>query len=1354
MRRILSVVGLLLFLPLPARAAEEWADAAGKLPDGLALWLDGSRQPAAYRAHGRTLVAGAPLDVWYDGSGKRGHLIQRVLAMQPRYLEASGVGLVRFQGREFLARTGSFPTLKEFTLFVAAVPRSNRGNFQAWLAFSALGKNDYLTGMTLDQSAGSSTRFAQVNVEGSGFVGAANLLRETFPFGQVRLLRVDGSTGPHGIKLTVDGTEQGSRPRDDKPLHTETLTVGARYYSNTDAPPHAQGFFDGDIAEILLFHRLLKAAEAKEIESMLRKKYAALSKDAGLASFRPVSNPAPVQMLVPGFTVKQLPIDLPNINNIRYRSDGKLIALGYNGNVYILSDKDGDGLEDTVHVFWENKTGLRGPIGMLLTPPNYPKGQGLFVAAKGKVSLIVDTDGDDRADKEIIVAQGWKEIAQAVDALGVVMDKEGNLYFGLGTADFANAYLKTKDGKAHYDLGSDRGTIQKLSPDFKKRQTVCTGIRFPVGLAFNRAGDLFCTDQEGATWLANGNPFDELLHIQPGRHYGFPPRHPRFLPNVIDEPSVFDFGPQHQSTCGLFFNEAVNGGPVFGPRHWRGDALICGESRGKLFRTQLVKTPSGYVARNHLIACLQMLTIDACVSPQGDLVVCCHSGPPDWGTGPQGKGKLFKISFTARAAPQPLFAYAAGTREVRIPFDRPLAPDYLKRLASRVKIEYGEYVRPGDRFETLQPPYAVVKRQLATPRFELPVQGVQVTGDRRTLVLTTAAHARPVNYAVTLPSPASKTTESATLDLGYDLGGVEAEWRGKDAAHWSGWLPHLDLDVSRAFTQGSADHALFWKMVDKPGRLTLKTNSDLWSMLRPAVQVGATLDFELPPEEVQLFLESPDAVVQNGLPGTWRKSDGRGGAHVYSTKTRVEQHTDWPLTVAIDTQKGISAQRISFATNEDPRRRALPLRRFLMPWVQQKAQPTETVALQTAPQLRGGDWARGQAVFHSDKALCGRCHQVRGQGGAIGPDLSNLIHRDYDSVLRDIRFPGAALNPDYLSYLVTLRDGRALTGTLRSQGGKLWLGTNEGKETAIAQSDIETLNPLAVSTMPEGLDKKLTAEELRDLLTFLLTEPLQPAPLQREGAPAPRKKSEVAAVLKDVKAPAGSLDKVHIVLAAGPKDHGPGEHDYPLWQRRWLNLLSLAKDTQVSTAFGWPSSRQWQSADLIVFYSANPGWSADRAKDLDAFLKRGGGLVYIHWAVEGRKDARALAERIGLASNSAWLKYRHGPLELTFSGEHPITRGFDKVRFVDESYWNYVGDPAGVKVLAASVEEGRPQPQLWTVEKHRGRVFVSIPGHYTWTFDDPLFRILLLRGMAWSARQPVDRWLELATVGARLQKVQ
>ena len=123
------------------------------------------------RSHrGRTLVDGSAFDVWYDGSGNRLHLIPGDVQAHrtPRYHEAGGVGLVRFQGAEFLGRTGAFAPLDDFTLYLVTVPRSNKGRFQGWLAMSDLGKNDYDVGLNLDQGPESSDRFAQVNVEAEG----------------------------------------------------------------------------------------------------------------------------------------------------------------------------------------------------------------------------------------------------------------------------------------------------------------------------------------------------------------------------------------------------------------------------------------------------------------------------------------------------------------------------------------------------------------------------------------------------------------------------------------------------------------------------------------------------------------------------------------------------------------------------------------------------------------------------------------------------------------------------------------------------------------------------------------------------------------------------------------------------------------------------------------------------------------------------------------------------------------------------------------------------------------------------------------------------------------------------------
>jgi hypothetical protein len=145
-------------------------------------------------------------------------------------------------------------------------------------------------------------------------------------------------------------------------------------------------------------------------------------------------------------------------------------------------------------------------------------------------------------------------------------------------------------------------------------------------------------------------------------------------------------------------------------------------------------------------------------------------------------------------------------------------------------------------------------------------------------------------------------------------------------------------------------------------------------------------------------------------------------------------------------------------------------------------------------------------------------------------------------------------------------------------------------------------------------------------------------------------------------------------------------------------------------------------------------------------------LVYIHYAVDGGQDAAGFAERIGLAWKGGVSKFRHGPLDIDFSPgkDHAIARNFDKVHFHDESYWNLLGDSKRIQLLGSGIEDGTAQPLFWTATSGKGRIFVSIPGHFAWTFDDPLFRVLLLRGIAWSANEPVDRFNELITPGARI----
>jgi putative heme-binding domain-containing protein len=481
----------------------------------------------------------------------------------------------------------------------------------------------------------------------------------------------------------------------------------------------------------------------------------------------------------------------------------------------------------------------------------------------------------------------------------------------------------------------------------------------------------------------------------------------------------------------------------------------------------------------------------------------------------------------------------------------------------------------------------------------------------------------------------------------------------------------------------------------------------------------------------------------------------------FASELKVSPRETEPVQVELTaaTGDGLPQFEVMWSTSEDPRSRAFPLRRFLLPWVAANSKAGELAAARAIPELAGGDWMRGRNIFMGEQAACSKCHSLRGAGGRIGPDLSNLPHRDYRSVLRDIVEPSAAINPDHVNYTLAMKDGRVIAGVpVASDNKQLIIGDNTGKEILLLRSDIDDLKPSTISAMPADIAKKLEDGQLRDLMTFLLTEPLEPARLERRDVPPRRTRIEVETILggsASANAPPNEKRRrFQIALVAGPKDHGPDEHDYPLWQSRWAKLLALAENVEVSEATEWPTAEQLDKADVIVFYSANPAWKPDRAADLDKFLQRGGGLVYIHFAVNGNSAPDALAERIGLAFGRS--KFRHGPLDIEFvDSNHPITRGFDrisgKVHFEDESYWDMTGDLNQIHVLATSVEEGSPRPQLWTVERGKGRVFVNILGHYTWTFDDPLFRILLLRGIAWAGGEPEGRLLELTTIGARVE---
>ncbi len=140
---------------------------------------------------------------------------------------------------------------------------------------------------------------------------------------------------------------------------------------------------------------------------------------------------------------------------------------------------------------------------------------------------------------------------------------------------------------------------------------------------------------------------------------------------------------------------------------------------------------------------------------------------------------------------------------------------------------------------------------------------------------------------------------------------------------------------------------------------------------------------------------------------------------------------------------------------------------------------------------RAGNAERGrQLFFDAEKSQCIKCHRMGDRGERIGPELSGLGSRfTRVHIIESVLEPSRTIAPAYETVLVALKDGRLLTGTRVSETETtLVLGDSQGQKHEIARSDIDERRAGSVSTMPEGLEKRLSADEFLDLISFLLSQ--------------------------------------------------------------------------------------------------------------------------------------------------------------------------------------------------------------------------------------------------------------------------
>lgn len=140
--------------------------------------------------------------------------------------------------------------------------------------------------------------------------------------------------------------------------------------------------------------------------------------------------------------------------------------------------------------------------------------------------------------------------------------------------------------------------------------------------------------------------------------------------------------------------------------------------------------------------------------------------------------------------------------------------------------------------------------------------------------------------------------------------------------------------------------------------------------------------------------------------------------------------------------------------------------------------------------LEGRNLQHGREMYAA--AGCALCHQINGEGGAIGPDLSTLGQR---FTVRDILdatiHPSRAISDQYQMTTLELADGKTLSGRIVSRDERTTRIATElmrpTKSTAVPNESILRTRAEPVSTMPSGLLNALNEDELLDLVAYLVS---------------------------------------------------------------------------------------------------------------------------------------------------------------------------------------------------------------------------------------------------------------------------
>lgn len=369
-----------------------------------------------------------------------------------------------------------------------------------------------------------------------------------------------------------------------------------------------------------------------------------------------------------------------------------------------------------------------------------------------------------------------------------------------------------------------------------------------------------------------------------------------------------------------------------------------------------------------------------------------------------------------------------------------------------------------------------------------------------------------------------------------------------------------------------------------------------------------------------------------------------------------------------------------------------------------------------------GDPVKGKALFAKH---CAACHQLHGEGGKVGPDLTTADRKNRGYLLAQIVDPSGYIRPEFVVHNVVTVDGRKVSGIVEPSTGEsvtlVNVVNNQSQKTVIAKADIEAMTPSAVSLMPEKLLDTLTDVEIGHLFAYLAADASKaPAP-ESPGAP---------------NASAPSAKKLKVCLVSGSFEYKSDES-----LAAFQKYLEANFPVECTRAFakaekdkGFAGLEALDGADVAVFFTRRLRIEGPALERVKRFVQSGKPIVGVRTASHGFQNWLEMDKLVfggdyqghfgqGIACDVAVDEKAKG---------HPVLNGVASFKTSGGLYKN-PNVAADVTVLMRGSIPNQSEPVAWVREKDGRRVFYTSLGHPD-DFKNPNFIRLLVNGLAWATK--------------------